>query len=79
MTEAKLTAEDKLTIRTLEVEAYRIQASQQQVGEQMKAAIEALNAGIKSLAEKLGYDPKEYRLDLKTLEFVRLPEQPVTE
>jgi hypothetical protein len=68
----ELTAEDKLTIRTLEVEAYRIQATQQQVNEQMKAAVESLNAGIRAVAEKLGYDQKEYRLDLKTMEFVRV-------
>ena len=70
--EKQLTAEDKLTIRTLEVEAYRIQATQQQVNEQMKAAVESLNAGIRAVAEKLGYDQKEYRLDLKTMEFVRV-------
>jgi hypothetical protein len=73
-----LTAEDKLTIRTLEVEAYRIQATQQQVNEQMKAAVEALNAGIRAVAEKLGYDQKEYRLDLKTMEFVRVGSGDVT-
>jgi len=70
--EKQLTAEDKLTIRTLEVEAYRIQATQQQVNEQMKAAVESLNAGIRAVAEKLGYYQKEYRLDLKTMEFVRV-------
>ena len=73
-----LTAEDKLTIRTLEVEAYRIQATQQQVNEQMKAAVESLNAGIRAVAEKLGYDQKEYRLDLKTMEFVRVGSGDVT-
>jgi hypothetical protein len=74
----ELTSEDKLTIRTLEVEAYRIQATQQQVNEQMKAAVESLNAGIRAVAEKLGYDQKEYRLDLKTMEFVRVGSGDVT-
>jgi hypothetical protein len=73
-----LSAEDKLAIRTLEVEAYRIQATQQQVNEQMKAAVESLNAGIRAVAEKLGYDQKEYRLDLKTMEFVRVGSGDVT-
>lgn len=67
----QLTADEKLHIRTLEVEVYRLQAQLQDLNAGFKGAVEALNGAIKQAGEKYGYDLKDYRLDLKTLEFVR--------
>ena len=74
--EAKLSAEDKLHVRTLEVEAYRIQAQLTDLNNHFTNAMAALNNALKQLAEKYDRPLKEYQLDLKTLEFVAKPEPP---
>ena len=71
--EVKLTAEDKLHVRTLEVEAYRIQAQLTDLNNHFTNAMAALNNALKQLAEKYDRPLKEYQLDLKTLEFVAKP------
>jgi len=70
----KLTAEDKLQVRTLEVEAYRLQAQLHDLNTGFTNAMAALNNALKQLAEKYDRPLKEYQLDLKTLEFVAKPE-----
>jgi len=67
-----LTPDEKLHIRTLELEVYKIQAQYKDVESSFRGAVDALNGAIKQAGEKLGYDLKEYRIDLKTLEFVRV-------
>ena len=71
--ETKLSAEDKLLIKSLEVEAYRAQAQLHDVNQAFTNAIAALNNGLKTMAEKYDRPLKEYQLDLKTLEFVAAP------
>jgi len=68
---AGLTADEKLHIRTLELEVYKLQAQYKDVESAFRSSVDALNNAIKQSGEKLGYDLKEYRIDLKTLEFVK--------
>jgi hypothetical protein len=68
---AELTSDEKLHIRTLELEVYKVQAQYKDVESSFRGAVDALNNAIKQAGEKLGYDLKEYRIDLKTLDFVR--------
>ena len=67
----ELSSDEKLHIRTLELEVYKVQAQYKDVESSFRGAVDALNNAIKQASEKLGYDLKEYRIDLKTLEFVK--------
>ena len=71
-----LSTEDKLHIKTLEVEAYRLQAQITDLNAGFKNALDALNSALRQLADKYDRPLKEYQLDLKTLEFVAKPEPP---
>lgn len=67
----KLSAEDKLTVKTLETEAYKEQLRLQDAQTKAQNAINALNSFLRTLSEKYDRDPKEYLLNLETLEYVQ--------
>lgn len=67
---AELTVDDKLTLKTMEADAYRLQIQAESAGEQAKQAITQINAFIKTLSEKYGYDLKTHALDLTSQKFV---------
>jgi hypothetical protein len=70
--EKKLSAEDGLTLRTVEVEAYRAQAQLQDAQKRFQDSLDQLNKLTHTFVEKYGYAKDTHTIDLKTLAFVAL-------
>jgi hypothetical protein len=66
----RLTADDKLVLKTMEADILRAQIQVQQTQAAAKDAISRLDQFAKDLLEKYERDPKEWTLSLEKLEFV---------
>jgi hypothetical protein len=72
---AVLSVEDKLTVKSLETEAYKAQINLQGTHQYQAAqeAVKKLNEFLKVLTERYDRDPKEYILNLESLTYVPVP------